>query len=127
METTEEDYIPGTCNIGKAETKRRVRIGYIGLTIAFVFFLVLEIFDLPRLWRIIILPPVFYSLSGFIQARYRFCYLYGWYGVFSMTGRKHIHRVKEDEALKKDKRTAWKIVGMVLVGSVMITLLYMVI
>jgi hypothetical protein len=127
MNEVEEEYIPGTCNIGKDETRRRVRNGYIGLVVAIAFFLVLEIFDLPRLYRIIILPPVFYSLSGFIQARYRFCYLFGWYGVFSMKGKRQIHRVKEKEALQKDKRTALKIVAVVLVGSLLITGIYMVI
>jgi hypothetical protein len=127
MNEVEEEYIPGTCNIGKAETHRRVRNGYIGLVIAFVFFLFLEIFDLPRWYRIVVLPPVFYSLSGFIQARYRFCYLFGMYGVFSMSGKRELHRVKDNEALQKDKRTALKILAIVLVGSLFITGIYMVI
>ena len=119
------EYIAGTCNLGPDEVRRRTRIGYIGLIIALIVVFLLEFFDAPRLYRLFILPPVFYSISGFIQARHRFCYLYGFYGVFSVAGRKQFKRVKEDEALRKDRRTAWKILMMSMVGAVVITGIYM--
>ena len=120
------EYIAGACNLGPDEVRRRTRIGYIGLIIALIVVFLLEFFDAPRLYRLFILPPVFYSISGFIQARHRFCYLYGFYGVFSVAGRKQFKRVKEDEALRKDRRTAWKILMMSMVGAVVITAIYMV-
>lgn len=120
------EYIAGACNLGPDEIKRRKRIGYSGLFIALVVLFLLEYFDAPRLYRLFILPPVFYSISGFIQARHRFCYLYGFYGVFSIAGRKQFNRVKEDEALRKDRRTAWKILVMSMAGAVVITGIYMV-
>ena len=126
-ETDEAEYIPGTCNLGKAETVRRLRIGYTGLIIALIAIFFLEYFDAPRSYRLLIFPPVFYSISGFVQARHRFCYLYGFYGVFSVSGRKQFKRVKEDEALKKDRRTAMKILVMSVVGAVVITGIYFII
>jgi hypothetical protein len=126
-DTREAEYIPGSCNLGKEEIRHRMRIGYIGVALTFLVFLVLEILDSPRLYRIFILPPIFYALSGFIQARHRFCYLYGWVGLFSLTGRKQFHRVGDKENARKDRMTALKIVIMVLFGSVMLTGLYMVI
>jgi len=126
-DTGEAEYIPGACNLGKEEIRHRMRIGYIGVGLTFVVFLILEILDSPRLYRIFILPPIFYALSGFIQARHRFCYVYGWAGLFSLSGRKQFHRVGEKENIKKDRRTALKIVAMVTLGSVLLTALYMII
>lgn len=128
MEDQNEDgYIPGTCNLGQDEIRRRMRVGYVGVLMTIVIFLVLEILDAPRGYRIFIFPSVFYALSGFIQARHRFCYLYGWMGIFSMTGRKQFHRVVEKENAKKDRRTALKIVIMVLLGSLLLTVMYIII
>ena len=126
-DTTEAEYIPGTCNLGKEEVRHRMKIGYIGVGLTILVFLILEILDSPRLYRIFILPPIFYALSGFIQARHHFCYLYGWTGVFSLAGRKQFHKVEEKENARKDRLTALKIVIMVTLGSLMLTALYMVI
>lgn len=122
-----ESYVPGTCNLGPDEIRRRMRIGYLGTVMTFLVFLVLEITDAPRGYRVFIFPTLFYALSGFLQARHRFCYVYGWKGLFSMTGRKQFHRVEESESLRKDRRTALKIVLMILFGSVVLTAVYMVI
>lgn len=123
----EDGYVPGTCNLGKDEIRRRMRVGYSGIVLTVLVFLVLEIFDAPRIYRIFIFPPLFYMISGFIQARHRFCYVYGWKGLFSMTGRKQFHRVSEEESLRKDRNTALKIVAMITFGSLLLTALYMVI
>lgn len=127
MEGNEHTYVPGSCNIGAAEIQRRKRIGFIGLGIAFLIFLILEIIDAPKPYRFLIFPPVFYSLSGFIQARHRFCYIYGWRGVFSMSGRKQFHSIAEKAAHRKDVWTAVKIISLVTLGSIFITLWYYVI
>ena len=123
----EEGYIPGHCNLGEAEIRRRMKIGWIGVVLTILVFLVLEILDATRPYRIFILPPIAFALSGFIQARHRFCYLYGWAGLYSMTGRKHFHKVEQQESARKDRRTALKIMSMVLLGSLLLTALYMII
>jgi|WetSurMetagenome_2_1015567.scaffolds.fasta_scaffold761645_1 hypothetical protein len=124
---TADGYIPGTCNLGRDEIRHRMRIGYVGVALTFIVFIVLEIFDSPRPYRILVFPPIFYALSGFIQARHRFCFAYGWLGLLSMTGRKQFHKVSDKENARKDRITALKIVSMVLLGSMMLTAVYMVI
>jgi hypothetical protein len=126
-EHTEEGYIPGGCNLGEVEIRHRMRIGWIGVALTILVFLVLEILDAPRLYRLFILPPLAYAFSGFIQARHKFCFVYGWIGVFSLSGRKQFHKVQETESAKRDRRTALKIISMVLLGSLLLTALYMVI
>jgi len=126
-EENQHEYIPGTCNIGPVEIRRRYRIGFFGLGVTLVIFIILEILDAAKPYRFLIFPSVYYSLSGFIQAKYRFCYVFGLKGVYSMVGRKQFHSVEEKEAQRKDRWTALKIVGFTLFGSIFITLWYYVI
>ena len=120
-------YVPGQCNLGPEEIRRRMNIGWLGVTLTFLVVIVLEIFDASRIYRIIVLPTIGVALSGFLQARHRFCYLYGWRGVFSIAGRKKFEKVSGNADLKKDRNTAIQIVVMMLVGSILLTAVYMVI
>jgi hypothetical protein len=120
-------YIPGHCNIGEAEIRRRKKIGYQGLWMTLVVFLLLEITDARRIYRAFVFPFLFYALSGFVQARHHFCYLYGWKGIFSITGRKQFEKVQDPKKLRSDRITAVIIVVMVTFGSVLLTAMYMVI
>ena len=120
---TEPQYIPGGCNLGPVEIRRRYRIGYTGTAIALLFALIIHLADLPQ-WKFMIFFPVYYALSGFIQARNKFCYIYGYKGVASLLGRKKFEKIRDEENLKKDKRLARKIILQVVVGSILITLLY---
>jgi hypothetical protein len=120
----EEQYIPGNCNLGKAEIRRRYRIGYIGLALTILIVLLLFYTDAPRIWRLLIFFPAFYGVSGFIQATKKFCYIYGFRQVFSLEGIKSFTKIKNDDFVKADQRMAMKIVVAVFVMSVVITLLY---
>ena len=126
-ESLHEGYVAGQCNLGREEIRRRMNIGWFGLGLTFLVVLILEIFDASKVYRIIVLPTIGVSLSGFLQARHRFCYLYGWRGVFSITGRKKFEKVSGHADLKKDRNTAIQIVVMMLVGSLLLTALYMVV
>jgi hypothetical protein len=117
-------YIPGDCNIGPAEIRRRYRIGYIGLAISVIWIVIVALFDLPSYMKLLIFFPLYYSLSGFIQARYKFCYVYGWQGLSSIGGRKTFTRTKDPEALAKDKKLSRKIVLQVLISSFLLTMVY---
>ena len=120
-------YLAGQCNLGPEEIRRRMNIGWLGTVLTILVILVLEIMDASRPYRILVLPAIGVALSGFLQARQKFCYLYGWRGVFSITGRKKFEKVTDNADLKKDRRTAIQIVVMVLVGSILLTAVYMVI
>ena len=119
-----EQYIPGNCNIGSAEIRRRYRIGYIGLVLTILWIVIISLFHLPSYMKLLIFLPLYYSLSGFIQARYKFCYVYGWQGLSSIAGRKTFARTKDQEALAKDKKLSRKIIFEVLAGSFLLTALY---
>jgi hypothetical protein len=122
-----EVYIAGQCNLGTEEIRRRMNIGWLGVVFTVLVILVLEILDASRLYRILVLPTIGVALSGFLQARQRFCYLYGWKGVFSIAGRKKFEKVIDSKELKRDRQTAIAIIIKMLLGSFLLTAMYMVI
>jgi hypothetical protein len=117
-----EAYIPGVCNIGPAERNKRLRIGYIGLALMIIFIISAEVYDIPQIWKLALFAPAVYSLSGFIQARNRFCFLYGFLGLFSFTGKRS--KVRDEYQLHKDRSRALYLIGQIVIGSALITLMY---
>jgi hypothetical protein len=120
---TSEVYKPGSCNIGPVEIRRRYRIGFIGLGAAIVMALMIIILDLPAYTRWFLFAPVFYGVSGFIQAQHKFCYIYGFQGVFSLTGKKKFSRSKEEKDIIKDRQTARKLLLLITIISAILTIL----
>ena len=116
------EYSPGTCNIGPEEIGRRIRNGYLGLAGMAIFIIVDLNFQLPQIWKLVLFAPTVYALSGFIQAKNRFCYLFGVLGLFSFSGKKV--RVKDDLQLKQDRKKAIWLIAQILIGSSLITLAY---
>lgn len=121
-ETSELKYIPGVCNIGPIEIKRRLRNGYIGLGISLLFISVVMVFGLSQFWKIGLFFPIAFSLAGFLQARKKFCLLYGFFGLFSITGKRNT--VHLDEQYRQDRNMALQLTFQVVIGSICITLLY---
>ena len=117
-------YQPGTCNLGKVETIRRFRLGFIGLGSMVLIAILVEVLHLPRPFRFVLFMPAFYAFSGFLQGYKRFCYVYGFKGVMSLTGRKKFQHVTEDSYLKKDRQTAIAILSATILCSITITAIY---
>jgi hypothetical protein len=117
--TVRQEYIPGVCNIGPAETRRRRQGGWVGLGVTVVAwggFLVLRV---PAPWRLLLFFPAMMSATGFLQAALHFCAGFGIRGVFnfgSEVGRTET--VEQAEFRLKDRRKA-RLIGSysVLVGA----------
>lgn len=117
-------YIPGTCNLGQEETNRRWRIGYLGTAIALIMILLIELTNQPQWTRLLIFIPVYYALSGYLQARQKFCYLYGLRGVFSVAGRQQFGKVEDEAAMQKDRQLVYSLIAKILAGTILITAIY---
>lgn len=77
-----------------------------------------------RIWNLLVFIPVFYSVSGFIQAAYKFCYIYGFRHIFSVQGMRKFTSVRDEQLIKQDRKKAIQIVTMVTISSVFITAIY---
>ncbi len=117
-------YKAGQCNIGPIEIKRRYRIGFAGLILMILFILFAELSGIPKLWKLLLFIPAYFTLSGFIQAWNKFCYVYGFKGVFSMEGRKIFPRVKDEQNLEQDRKKVFQILAYVIIGGAALTAVY---
>jgi hypothetical protein len=78
------DYIPGACNIGPAEIRRRRRGGIASGGIALAGLAAAVALDLPKPFRLLLAVPAGLSALGFLQARSRFCAAFGMLGLVNV-------------------------------------------
>lgn len=111
MQDKQDKYIPGVCNIGPAELRRRKQGGWFGLAAAIFLYALLLYFDAPRAWRLLIFFPATLASIGFLQARMHFCAYFGVLGVFNFSkdiGKTETVEQKEFRAM--DRRKALQII-----------------
>ena len=109
------EYIPGSCNIGKSEIRRRQLVAALGLFFSMTTLIGLYIFDMPPSSRTAIFFPLMVASVGFIQSRSKFCLAYGFAGTFNIGKLGDIKRVASKEDRQADRVTALKILGKSLV------------
>ena len=105
------EYIPGSCNIGKGEIRRRQLVALVGLVSSFLMVLFFSVTDAPIEIRLGIFFPLLVASVGFVQSRSKFCLAYGFAGTFNIGKLGDIMRVASKEDRKADQVTALKILG----------------
>jgi len=99
-------YQAGACNIGPREIAKRRATGYIGVAIAAVLGMIVLAIDAPPIVRTVVLLPLWVALSGFEQARRRFCAGFAFAGIRSVTGSDDTEAVGNPEDLAADRAAA---------------------
>lgn len=99
-------YIPGSCNLGKAEIKRRQFVALIGLILSVVTFSGLIASSAASSARWAMFAPLMVFAIGFIQSRKKFCLAYGFMGTFNLGKLGDIARVQSPEDRRADRKTA---------------------
>ena len=118
-----DTYIPGTCNLGKAEVRRRQFVALLGLA--------LSIFSAVGLWqgstlaRLTIFLPLFVFAVGYVQSRRKFCMAYGFAGAFNLGRLGELSRVQDPADRAADRKTALSILGQAALLALVLTLLYL--
>src|SRR5262245_1743821 len=120
MVNEKHQYVPGVCNIGKAEITRRKVIGWVALAATLALWGALIIFQVPPTWRLVLFVPAMIAAIGFLQAAWHFCAKFGLNGVFNFGSNVgQTDTVEQAEYRRKDRRTALQIIGLsVLVGAI---------
>jgi hypothetical protein len=119
MESNSQEYVPGECNIGPGEIKKRKVLGWIGLIVTLALWGTFIVLKAAPPWRVFLFVPAMLAALGFLQAAWRFCVMYGLNGAFKF-GRKvgKSDGSERAEFLRKDRRTALTIIGLsALVGG----------
>ncbi len=107
----EIEYIPGTCNIGKGEVRRRQLVALVGLFFSISTLLTFNTVDAPAEIRLGIFFPLMVAAVGFVQSRTKFCLAYGFAGTFNVGKLGDIRRVASKEDRSADRKTALVILG----------------
>ena len=111
LKMLEVQYIPGSCNIGKGEVRKRQMVALVGLFFTVVTLLTFSTVDTPTEIRLGIFFPLMVASVGFVQSRSKFCLAYGFAGTFNVGKMGDIKRVASKEDRAADRKTALKILG----------------
>jgi hypothetical protein len=111
MKMPDIEYIPGTCNIGKGEVRRRQLVALVGLFFSISTLLAFSTVDAPTEIRLGIFFPLMVASVGFVQSRSKFCLAYGFAGTFNVGKMGDIKRVTSKEDRAADRKTALVILG----------------
>lgn len=117
----QQEYIPGVCNIGPKEIKKRKQAGWIGLVATIALWAIFIWFDIPSIWRLTLFLPAMMSATGFLQAYMHFCVYFGFWNLFNFGDVGKTDSVSQAEFRKKDRHKAWQIVGYSILISLVIT------
>ena len=104
-------YIPGVCNIGEEEIKKRKQSGWVGLVATIVLWALFIWFDIPSIWRLTLFIPAMMSATGFLQAHMHFCAYFGFASLFNFGNVGKTDSVQQTEFRAKDRRRAWQIIA----------------
>ena len=120
------EYIPGTCNIGKGEIRRRQLVAIFGLFLTTFSAATIIATDQSKNSRLsIFLPALIFSI-GFVQSRKKFCLAYGLAGTFNFGKLGQISKVQSTEDRKSDRKTAVSILFQSAALAVFITAVFFV-
>jgi len=126
MPHSHQEYIPGVCNIGRAEVKLRKAIGWIGLMITAALWIALKMAGVSAACRLVLFLPATVAAIGFLQAAWHFCANFGLRGALNFgpnVGKTDT--VQEAEFRRQDRRKALQIISLsMLAGAVVAAAAY---
>ena len=119
-------YVPGTCNLGKAEVRRRQFVALLGLFLTGSTLAGLIGGDAPSSARWGLFVPLMVFSVGFVQSRKKFCLAYGVMGTFNLGKLGDISRVQSAEDRRADRKTALTILAQSAILALVLTALFVV-
>lgn len=108
---TQNHYVPGVCNIGPEEIKKRKQAGWMGCIVTAFLWAIFIWLDTPAVWRLTLFFPALMSATGFLQAYMHFCVYFGFANLFNFGEVGKTDTVAQAEYRAKDRRKAWQILS----------------
>jgi hypothetical protein len=124
QQNTPEAYIPGVCNINRAEIASRRKAGYFGIALFVIVAAALYALTAVRLTRLLLFVPAFIAAIGFLQAKHKFCVSYAASGLQNAAdGASDAAKVIDEAAHATDKKRARRLNAQAALIAVLVTLL----
>jgi hypothetical protein len=114
MSTT--SYQPGVCNIGPAERRRRLNLGWAGAAITVVVLVLFVIAQVPDAWRFVVAAPAALAANGFLQYGMHFCVNFAMRGLYNLGPALHAEENVIDAQMRRaDQRKGLQIISISLI------------
>jgi hypothetical protein len=121
--TEEEKYIPGTCNIGPEEIKRRKNSALFSAVLALFWAGLLLILHADPLWFLTLFLPLASLGISFQQWTNKFCVNFGMRGVYNFKQLGTVTRIEESSMRKADRQKAARMILIGIVFGLVLTVL----
>jgi ABC-type tungstate transport system substrate-binding protein len=121
---TNVQYVPGVCNLGKAEIAKRKSFGWGGLIVTLILWALFSYQGLASGWYLLLFIPAFLSAIGLLQGFMHFCVAFGMKGVFNVSPElQKLENVSQAEFRAQDKKKAVQIFAYALLIAAAVTIL----
>jgi hypothetical protein len=118
------NYLPGTCNIGPEEIKRR-RDGVIFSAIGtIVLTCILVVIHANPLWRLSLFLPLTSLGISFQQWYYKFCVYFGMRGVYNFKKMGSTTNIEDGTMRKADRAKAGRMIITSIIFASLVTLIF---
>ena len=124
MEESKE-YIPGACNIGPSEIKRRKSVTLFSLILTVATLALILVLQAEKPWRLLLFIPMASLIVNAQQVYFKFCVNFGIRGIFNLGDLGKQDTVAQAEFRKKDRTKAIQMITTgILVGIASALLFY---
>ena len=121
MSTT--SYTPGVCNIGPAERRQRITIGWVGAAVTVLTVIAFVVFQTPDPWRVLVAIPAVTAANGFLQYAMHFCVNFAMRGLYNLGAMGAHENVVDAEMRRADQRKGLLIIGYsLLIGAAVVAI-----
>ena len=110
--TARQEYVPGVCNIGPAEMRRRRQSGWTGLCATAVLWALFAVLRVPAPWRLLLFFPAMLGAAGFLQAAFHFCAAFGLRGVINLGPEAGRTETVEQAGYRKKDAAKARLIGL---------------
>jgi hypothetical protein len=105
-------YTPGVCNIGPAERRQRLIIGWVGAAITLLALVVMVVAHVPTPLRVLLAFPAVVAATGFLQYAMHFCVNFAMRGLYNFDSTGSEENVVDAQMRRADQRKGLQIIGL---------------
>jgi hypothetical protein len=118
------EYIPGVCNIGKEEVKRRRSGAILAAILSGIVIAALLLTHAGKLWRFLAFVPLASFGISVQQWSSKFCVGFGMKGIFNFKNAGEFTSVEQQEMIKADRAKAIKMIVIGLIAGLVSTIIF---
>ena len=121
---SDNHYIPGACNIGHEEIKRRKKAAIFSIVLTITVIVLVFMLDANKIWRLTLFIPATSLGVSFQQWYFKFCVAFGIKGVFNFGDIGKTFSIDQKENYRKDRIKAWQMIISGIVFGLILALIF---